>query len=113
MFTWVPPAVVPEVGLTTKTDGGPYANWSEELLAEVPPGVVTATSTTLAELIGGLVAVIEVDEVTVTAGLATPPNDTLEPVTKFVPVMVTAVPPLTGPALGLVAETVGGASYAN
>ena len=48
-LTVVPPAVIPEVGLTPVTVGSGGAvkvNWSAGAFsAEVPPGVVTVTST--------------------------------------------------------------------
>ena len=47
--------------------------------------------------------------VTTTFVAAVPPNVTVAPEAKFVPVIVTAVPPATGPALGDTPVTVGGA----
>src|SRR5258708_26188773 len=38
---------------------------------------------------------------------AAPPNVTIAPAAKFVPVIVTAVPPAVGPLFGLIATTVG------
>jgi hypothetical protein len=47
--TEVPPAVVPEVGLRPVTVRAlRYVNWSDEEVAEVPPGVTTCTSTVAA-----------------------------------------------------------------
>jgi hypothetical protein len=40
---------------------------------------------------------------------AVPPNVTVAPAAKFVPVMVTAVPPVVDPVLGDTPPTVGGA----
>ena len=83
---------------------------SAELVALVPPGVVTVTLTTLADL-AGEVAVQVVLEEQLTEVPALPPKETvLEPTTKPVPVMVTmSVPPLP-PAFGLTPVTVGTAS---
>ena len=68
-------------------------NWSAELVALVPPGVVTVTLTTPAEPEGD-VAVQVVLEEQLTAVPALPPKETvLEPTTKTVPVMVTTSPP--------------------
>jgi hypothetical protein len=46
---------------------------------------------------------------TATLVAATPPNVTVAPVAKFVPVSVTAVPPAVAPLFGLTLLTVGGA----
>ena len=56
----------------------------------------------------GVVAVIVVELVTLTPVAALPPMVTVAPLTKFVPVMVTLVPPAIGPELGDIAVTVGG-----
>ena len=45
---------------------------------------------------------------TTTLVAAALPNVTVAPAAKFVPVMVTAVPPAVGPLLGLILLTVGG-----
>jgi hypothetical protein len=107
--TVVPPATGPLTGDTALTDGadgaGPYANWSAELVALVPPGPVTVTSTVPDP--AGEVAVIEVAEFTVTPVAGPAPNATVSPAAKFVPVIVTAVPPPTGPPDGDTALTVG------
>ena len=56
----------------------------------------------------GAVAAHAVDEAHDTAVAATVPNFTVvDPVTKPVPPMVTAVPPVSGPAFGLRDVTVG------
>ena len=59
---------------------------------------------------------IEVAELTVTPVAALPPKATVSSAAKFVPVMVTVVPPATGPEAGVTALTVGAAGaepYAN
>jgi hypothetical protein len=71
-----------------------------------PPGFVTVTVTAPA-LPAGVVAVIVVLFDTATFVAAVPPNVTVAPATKFVPVMVTAVPPNVEPLLGLAPLTVG------
>ena len=89
------------------------------LAALAPPGPLTVTSTvppTSCELPAGEVAVIDVAEFTVTAVAAPPPNDTVSPAAKFDPVIVTAVPPATGPETGETPPTAGtpaGAAYVN
>jgi hypothetical protein len=81
-------------------------NWSAVEVGEVPAVVVTMMSTIPAAF-GGAVALIEMAEVTVKAVAGTVPNETpLAPV-KFVPVIVTTVPPAVLPEVGVIAVTVG------
>jgi hypothetical protein len=68
--------------------------------------LVTVTVTTPA-LAAGVVAVMEVALTTTTLVAAVDPNFTVAPEAKFVPVMVTAVPPATGPLAGDTLVTVG------
>jgi len=58
---------------------------------------------------GGVVAVMVVLLTTVTPVAAVPPKATVAPETKLVPVMVTLVPPVVGPEVGEIEETVGAA----
>lgn len=74
-----------------------------------PPGFVTVT-VTAPRLPAGVVAVIVVELTTTTLVAAALPNVTVAPVAKFVPVIVTAVPPPAGPLLGDTLVTVGGAT---
>jgi hypothetical protein len=80
-------------------------NWSAVLVALVPPEVVTVRFTVPEP--AGEVAVSEVIELSVTAVAAVAPKLTVTPVTKFVPVTVTVVPPAAGPEVGLRELTVG------
>jgi hypothetical protein len=57
----------------------------------------------------GVVAVILVLLTTTTFVAAVAPNVTVAPAAKFVPVMVTAVPPAARPLFGVTLLTVGGA----
>jgi hypothetical protein len=77
-------------------------------LARLPlcPPTVTVTVTSPA-LPAGVVAVIDVLLTTTTFVAAVAPNFTVAPVAKFVPVIVTAVPPATTPLFGLTPLTVG------
>jgi hypothetical protein len=72
----------------------------------VCPFTVTATVTAPA-LPAGVVAVIDVLLTTTTLVAAVAPNFTVAPAAKFVPVIVTAVPPVAGPLFGLTLLTVG------
>ena len=70
-------------------------NWSAGLVALVPAGVVTVTSTVPEP--AGAVAVMEVALFTVTVGgRGVDPNFTPVAPVKLVPVMVTEVPPAVG-----------------
>ena len=94
----VAPVSGPLMGATVAMVGSAtYVN--PPVLVAVPPTVVTATSfapTTPA----GVIAVIEV-AVATTLVAATPPTFTVVvPVIKFVPVMVNAVAPVSGPDAG-------------
>jgi hypothetical protein len=60
---------------------------------------VTVTETAPA-LPAGVVAVICVPLITTMFVAGVPPNVTVAPAAKFVPVIVTAVPPAVGPLLG-------------
>src|SRR5207244_10454991 len=102
----VPPARGPDVGLIDVTVGvAKYVNWSLAEVADVPAPLATVTSTVPATPAGD-VAVIVVALVTVTPVALFAPNFTVEPVTKLVPVIVTAVAPPVGPTFGLTAVTV-------
>jgi len=73
------------------------------------PLTVTVTVTAPA-LPAGVVAVIVVLFTTATLVAAILPNVTVAPAVKFVPVIVTAVPPAVDPLLGLTLVTVGSAT---
>ena len=101
----VPPAVVPLFGVTLVTVG---AGAKVNPLARLPLSpLLLVTVTVAAPLPAGVVAVIEVLLTTVTPVAAVPPKVTVAPAAKFVPVIVTAVPPATGPPFGDTLVTVG------
>ena len=77
-------------------------------LARLPlcPLTVTVTATAPA-LPAGVVAVMVVPFTTTTFVAAAPANVTVAPEAKFVPVIVTAVPPVVVPLFGLTLLTVG------
>ena len=79
-------------------------------LAKLPlcvSGFVTTTVTAPAALPAGVVAVIVVLLTTTTLVAAVLPNVTVAPAAKFVPVIVTLVPPTVEPVFGDTFVTVG------
>jgi hypothetical protein len=84
-------------------------NRSASDVGEVPPTVLTLTSTVPVPS-GGLVAVISVGESTTKAAAGVPPKSTAVTPWKLEPVIVTLVPPESGPSFGLTADTVGAAT---
>jgi hypothetical protein len=76
-------------------------------VADVLPDTVTVTSTT--PVPAGLTAVTDVGLTTVTFVAGTVPKSTVVGPVKFVPVIVTGVPPAAGPEFGLTSVTVGAA----
>jgi hypothetical protein len=105
MVTEVPPRLDPELGMTLVMVGA-GATYVKPF-ARVPLclfGFVTTTLTAPAAC-GGVLAVIDVLLTTRTLVAAEVPNFNVAPLTKPVPVMVTAVPPLVGPEVGLTAVT--------
>jgi hypothetical protein len=79
-------------------------------LAKLPVCPFTDTVTVAAPALpAGVVAVMVVLLITTTLVAAAPPNVTVAPLAKFVPVIVTAVPPASGPPFGLTLLTDGAA----
>jgi hypothetical protein len=77
-------------------------------LVRLPLCPLTVTVTVAAPALpAGLVAVSVVLFTKLTLVAAVPPNVTVAPAAKFVPVIVTAVPPATGPLFGDTLLTVG------
>jgi hypothetical protein len=80
-------------------------------LAKLPLWLFTVTVTVTAPALpAGVIAVIEVLLTTTTFVAAVPPKVTVAPLAKFVPVIVTAVPPDVDPLFGDTLLTVGGAT---
>ena len=105
IVTAVPPAVVPVFGDTLVTVG--VATYVYPFV-RLPLCPLTVTVTVTAPAVpAGVVAVIDVALTTVTFVAAVEPNFTVAPVAKFVPVIVTLVPPATGPFAGDTPVTVG------
>ncbi len=86
-------------------------NWSASVVADVPPPVV-ATVTWTVPVPAGEVAEHDVEEVHETPVAAVSPNFT-DPPARFEPLMVTAVPPTSGPLSGLMEVTAGAGLYVN
>jgi hypothetical protein len=105
MVTEVPPVLGPELGeieVTAGTGAGggvTEVNWSVATGALVPLEVVTVTSCAPAAS-AGEVAVILVEDDTLKFDAGTVPKRTLVAPVKFVPLMVTDVPPAVGPDVG-------------
>ncbi len=81
-------------------------NWSAAEVALVPTGLVTVTSTIPAAR-GGETAVTSVELTTVKLVAAVVRKATEVAPVKLVPVIVTTVPPVMGPAVGEMDVTVG------
>src|SRR6266852_5745820 len=106
MLTGFPPPAGPLLGLTLPTVGAATYVYPFVRLPVCVSGLVTTTFTAPAAC-AAVVAVICVALTTTTFVAPVPPNVAVVPVTKFVPVMVTAVPPAAAPLLGLTLPTVG------
>lgn len=78
-------------------------------VAVPPPGVVTATSA-LPAVLAGVYATICVAEFTVKLAAGVPPKVTADAFVKFVPVIVTLVPPAVEPLVGVRLVIVGAAT---
>ena len=111
IVTIVPPDSRPCVGLRLVTAGAlgtVYVNSSAGVTADVPWGAVTVTFTT--PMPAGLSAMIVVSLTTSRLVAAVDPKSTAVAPVKLAPVIVTNVPPTSGPLVGLRPVTVGGDS---
>jgi hypothetical protein len=99
----VPPAVVPDEGLTEVivgeliTTGSVYVKAGE---VTVPESVLVTETSFKPATPAGVTQVIEVSETTTTEVQAEPPTVTVAPAAKFAPVIVIAVPPVVRPVFG-------------
>ena len=110
MVTVLPPGDGPVDGERLETAGRRMKAYrSAAPAALTPPVVVTVTSTI--PVPAGAVAVTDVPVLTVIAEAALAPNCTAEAPARFFPVMVTTVPPPSGPEDGETWDTSGGATY--
>ena len=99
IVTAVPPNVEPLFGLTLAHRRLSDIGKPSGKIPLCPPELVTVTVTAPA-LPAGVVAVIVVLFTTTTLVAAALPKVTVAPAEKFVPVIVTAVPPVAGPMFG-------------
>ncbi len=111
IVTVVPPAVTPSMGvvaglvaMAVTVGGVTNVNRSAEVFGVVAATLVTEMSTVPAPSTGET-AVICVGETTVKLAAAMEPNLTDTGPMKFVPVMVTVVPPRVVPAVGVTPGT--------
>lgn len=107
IVTTVPPAVPPELGvtlLTARDDGVPNVK-APGSMALVLSGLVTATLTEPVACAG--VTALSCVELTNETDAGLPPKETVAPLTKLEPVMVTAVPPAVAPDFGVTLLTAG------
>src|SRR5204863_9694461 len=110
MVTFVPPVVGPVFGVTVWILSALKVKpWDR--VPTCPSGFVTVTST-VPSACAGVLAVIDVALATLTFVAAVPPKATVAPLTKFVPLIVTDVPPAIGPLLGATLVIVGPAGAA-
>ena len=100
MVTDVPPAVEPAVGLIEVIAGAPNVYLEPAEVVEVPAALVAVISTVPAACAGD-VAVIWVSEFIVKLVAAVAPKLTAVTSVKPEPVIVTDVPPVAAPAVGL------------
>ena len=105
MTTKVPPAIGPDAGEILMIVG--TAAYVYEVAA-VPPGVVTVTVTVPAEPAGAVVLIVASAFVSMVAALL--PNVTAVARARFVPVMLTLLPMVNGPAAGEMLLIVGAAT---
>ena len=107
IVTLVPPVVGPLFGLIALMLGpNVYLSAPDSRLVP-PPAVVTVTSTGPTIVVGGTIAVIEFADFTVKLAATLVPNLTAVAPVNCVPLIATAVPPVTGPRLGVMPATVG------
>jgi hypothetical protein len=106
IVTSVPPLTDPELGETEVSVG--FAVYVYPLLSDALWSFGLVTNTVTAPAVAArVIAVMEVLLTTVTSLASVPPNVAAAPETKFVPVMVTKVPPLSEPDEGETDNTVG------
>jgi hypothetical protein len=98
---------VAKSGVAGALGGATYVNPPASVAFGLMP-VATTTSFATAVPDNGDVQVIEVDETTTTDVHELPPIETVVPEIKFVPVIVTEVPPAVVPEVGEMLVTVGG-----
>jgi hypothetical protein len=99
MVTSVPPLIDPNDGATDEISGEFPRKVNASLRLNVSLPQERRTSTVPAGC-GGTMAVIDIALTTATFVAGTPPKNNAQPATRFEPLMVTGVPPDTGPFAG-------------
>ena len=105
IVTFWPPARGPELSAIAVTVGAPKVK--PFVLAPFVPSLFVTITLVAPAACAGVVAVIEVPLTTVTFVAGAPPKVTVAPAAKFVPVIVTFVPPSVLPVVTLRLVTVG------
>jgi hypothetical protein len=108
IVTVLPPNVEPlfgEIDVNVGNATEPYVYALRPVAAPVSAFVIRTFTAPV--LPAGVVAVIDVAELTTTLVAKTPSIFTVAPLTKPVPVIVTEVPPVVNPVLGEIEVTVG------
>lgn len=108
MATFVPPEVGPAAGVTLVTAGVgvPKVKMSADEGAEVWMSESSTLTATVPAACAGDLTVTDVEDVA-TALVEVPPNVTIMIAVKFVPAILTVVPPVVGPLAGLRPVTAG------
>jgi len=83
-------------------------NWSALLVALAPSGLLTWTSNVPNWPLGAVATIVVVLTMLKVDAVLAGPKETAVASMKFVPVMVTTVPPVVGPEFGVTPVTVGG-----
>ena len=107
IVTEVPPEVEPEVGEMAVTVGAGFVYVKPLVSVPLCASVLVTTTLTAPVPCAGVVAVMLVLPTTTTLVAAVPPIDTVAPLKKPVPLIVTAVPPAVVPDAGEMPVTVG------
>ena len=99
-MTAVPPATGPTDGVTPGSPGGGMA-WNAAASVLAWASAFVSVTACVAAARTGARHVTDVPPTSVTPVAAVPPNATVQPAAKLLPVSVTTVPPAVGPEFGL------------
>src|SRR5271166_5098130 len=93
--------------VATGGGGEPYVKLSARVGAEPPEAVVTVTSTRSAKAAAGATACTSLSDIVVICVEEAPPKPTEKAPARWLPLIVTTVPPASGPLLGPTDSTTG------